>query len=233
MERRASRAVLAGEWQYDVGHPKPSVILRPLYQSRAHRVHPHILQLQIQMFFTPQEPIERFTLPDSSPAPKNFVDSMCRTAFDPLHDLGQNHQVKRGKNEVDVIRHNNQAIQIEKLTMSVHAGIDHDSSDGFRNNPVLMSAEGDKESSAGGSDVWKLAPVVIRILHADRLVLAATDWCMVQLFFCRRVSNREGERPGRRRQKPRGTRVAPTLACCISSALPAACHAAAQSLCDC
>lgn len=61
---------------------------------------------------------------------------------------------------------------------------------------MLVSAEGDKESSARRLDVWELAAVVVRILHADRLVLVATGWCMVQLFFCRQVSNREGQEPG-------------------------------------
>jgi hypothetical protein len=101
------------------------------------------------LFFSPQSTIERFFLPDFSPAIQKLVDAVRRRAFDGLHDVsdgnGAQRTTDRYHRKVYVIWHDDQAIQVKFQTITSQTGIDDNCSRCWRQIPTPIGAESGEE----------------------------------------------------------------------------------------
>ena len=127
------------------------------------------------MLFFSQRAIERFLLPDSASAVQKSVDAVCRSAFDSLHDLRHGDRPLGATNwhesQMNVIRHDDQSVEVKFQTISSYAAIHNNCSCIGRYGPAEVSTESDEYYLEVWLEMRQTAAVFIRV-HIGRFSTA-------------------------------------------------------------
>jgi len=116
--------------------PDPRIVQQAANQPSPHWILQHVIKLLRDLLFFPQSAVKGFLLPNFPPPIQRSVDAVSRSTFDSLHDLGERNgplkTASRYDRKVDVIRHDDQTIEIKLQTASRHTGIHNNRSRGRR-----------------------------------------------------------------------------------------------------
>src|SRR5581483_11932436 len=122
------------------------------HQSGTHRIRAGVFACALEVLRCSENPVEILSLPDSP-----VFDGVGRRTFHAVHDRRQCQSIKRGENEMDMVRHNDGAMEPVSLTMIVDAAAQHDIAFcGGKNVPALC-AERYKVRFAAFLQMWEVA----------------------------------------------------------------------------
>jgi len=155
--------------------PYPGIVQRIANQSGPYGILQHVIELLLNVLFFSQRAVKRFLLPDSPSAIQKFVDAVRRSALDSLHDLRHGHRplgvTNWHESQMNVIRHDDQAVEVKFQTISSHTGIDNNCSCIERKGPAEVSTESDEYYLEVWLEMRQTASIFIRV-HIGRISTA-------------------------------------------------------------
>jgi len=126
--------------------PQPGILPGQAGQTGSNGIAKNVIHSLADALFATNHPVERLFLPDTPSATQDFIDAMGRGAFNSLHDFGEAERTvficEKSKNQMDVIRHDHQPVEIATFAISVEAGFENDRAGGFGQNPAAVGNEG-------------------------------------------------------------------------------------------
>jgi len=150
--------------------PQPAILPGQAGQTGSNRIAKNVIDSLTDALFATDHPVERLFLPDTPSATQGFIDAMGRGAFNSLHDFGEAKRAvfvcEGSKNQMNVIRHDDQPVKIATFAIIVEAGVENDRAGGFGQNPAAVGNEGYEDRSVVALVVGELAAVFVFSQHA-------------------------------------------------------------------
>jgi hypothetical protein len=114
--------------------PEPAIVLRLVHQPTPHWIPPYVFQLLCETLVRSQDMIKRFLLPHGTGAPKRSIHPVGRGSFYSLQNLNEAVRgavclTKRGQQQVHMIRHNPNSMNLSFHSLVVEAMPQDDLSD--------------------------------------------------------------------------------------------------------